>query len=100
MKDRNLVDCIEEIFEEMKNNYQCFIVTNDEIQISKDRFKYSIQWDRLNSEKQLLNWVIHLIGKKWITKELLRAFIEIVNEYQDLKLQVNFYPLQNFFSSK
>ncbi len=77
--DVNLIDILDEVFEDMKKTYQCFEITNEGIKISKDRVNYFVDWDRVKSEKELLNWVIHFFSKKWVTKDLLITFIEIVN---------------------
>lgn len=39
---------------------------------------YTIAWNRIRSEADLVSWIYHLSGKIWLTQERLRRFLELV----------------------
>lgn len=47
---------------------------------------YWIELDRIKTRAALLEWVHHLLGKNWVTKEMLEQFIEQVHTYRKWKL--------------
>jgi hypothetical protein len=47
-----------------------------------DKYHYWIELDRINTHRDLLEWVHHLNGKVWVTKEVLDDFIEAVFSYR------------------
>lgn len=42
---------------------------------------YWIELTRINDRAALIEWIYHLLGKTWITNELLEQFIELVCSY-------------------
>ena len=51
-----------------------------------DHYSYWIELTRINTPRDLLEWVHHLNGKVWVSKELLDDFIEAVFKYRDWTL--------------
>lgn len=43
-------------------------------------YPYDIQLSRIQDRESLLQWVSHLSGKTWMTRELIREFIRRVCE--------------------
>jgi len=39
---------------------------------------YTVAWDRIRNEADLLSWIYHLSGKEWFTRERLTRFLELV----------------------
>jgi len=50
---------------------------------------YDIQLDRIADYEGILRWSHHLSQKMWVTRELLREFIEVCATQLDLSLFVN-----------
>ena len=40
-----------------------------------DHYQYEIALDRINNPVKILQWVIHLTEKTWMTTELMRQFV-------------------------
>jgi hypothetical protein len=40
-----------------------------------DHYRYEIALDRINNPVKILQWVIHLAEKTWMTTELMRQFV-------------------------
>jgi len=72
-------------------------ITNEGIQISQGRVKYYVDWDRIKTEKELIDWVTHLSSKRWITKELLIELVLLVNKHQGLDYQIKFRDYSDRF---
>jgi hypothetical protein len=49
-------------------------------------YPYEVDLDRVNSEGDLLRWVLHLSSKDWMTCERLYFFIEAVGEVKHLRI--------------
>lgn len=47
-----------------------------------DKYHYWIELTRIKTHRDLLEWVHHLNGKVWVTKEVLDDFIEAVFSYR------------------
>jgi hypothetical protein len=56
------------------------VIENDQVVfITAD---YWIELTRINDRAALIEWIHHLLGKTWITNELLEQFIELVCNYR------------------
>ena len=51
--------------------------------------KYWIEIDRIKTVHDVVEWIHHLLGKSWITHEMLEQFIEKVYEYRKWKIYRN-----------
>ena len=49
-------------------------------------YEYVIELNRCNTEAKLLHWIHHLLGKSWMTLEILENFIEKVAGYHNLDI--------------
>ena len=47
---------------------------------------YEIDLARCSTHQEILNWTHHLIEKKWMSKALLRQFIQVALKANDLRL--------------
>ena len=43
-----------------------------------DHFSYWVELSRIPNHEALIEWIHHLMGKNWVTKEMLEQFIEKV----------------------
>lgn len=48
--------------------------------------QYWIELDRIKTRAALLEWIHHLLGKRWVTNDMLSDFIEKVCEIRKWKL--------------
>ncbi len=55
-------------------------IENGEIGFVKQN--YWIELNLIKTRKQLIGWIHHLVGKVWITNEMLDQFIEKVHAYR------------------
>jgi hypothetical protein len=62
-------------------------ITGDEVELIGQH--YSIELSRIKTRKALIEWIHHLLGKAWMTNELMEQFIEVVCKYQGWKLYEN-----------
>ena len=67
--------------EELKQ--QCYL--SDGVIVLNVGAEYFVELKRTNTKAKILNWVHHLSGKSWMTKELLRRFIELSCQANRLK---------------
>ena len=44
---------------------------------------YTIDIERVKTPEQVLNWLRHLSGKRWFTRQLCRDFINTLAEHSD-----------------
>lgn len=67
-----------------------FIIDSNSLKINiKDNVRpYQITWNRLITERQLIEWISHLSKKNWISKDQLNEFILIVNRENKFNLLV------------
>jgi len=49
-------------------------------------FYYDIELSRINTSDKLLSWTFHLLGKNWMTTDILRKFIELVSEHYNINI--------------
>lgn len=47
---------------------------------------YQIQFDRITTHAAILEWVLHLCGKEWVSPTMLRNVAEIAASHHKLKL--------------
>lgn len=75
---------------EQKQTDQKFIVGTDSLQIAikQGMRPYKINWNRLQTESQLIEWISHLSKKNWLSKNELNEFILIVNQHRQFNLLV------------
>ena len=62
----------EEVFR--RGNYLCL---RHRIGKSKETTLYDIELNRLNTPEKLYQWIIHLLEKNWITRDMLHRMVAI-----------------------
>ena len=45
------------------------------------RFPYEIELDRIDTPIQAYEWIIHLIEKNWVTREVLRSMVDVLQKH-------------------
>lgn len=50
-----------------------------------ESFFYDIELNRCDTIESVVGWVMHLIGKNWVTKEIIERFIAVAVDYHNLK---------------
>lgn len=48
--------------------------------------KYEIDLKRCSTHQEILAWVHHLVGKFWITPDLIEDFIELTTQYHRIEI--------------
>jgi len=43
---------------------------------------YEIRWDRLEDQNDLITWIEHIAGKRWVTPDVMREFIGAVRAHR------------------
>ena len=51
-----------------------YVKSNNTMQISVNDYPYEVDLDRINSERDLLAWVLHLSEKTWATTDIISEF--------------------------
>lgn len=49
-------------------------------------YEYHISLDRCRDFGEILNWVVHLTEKSWMTTDILRYFIKVACTQNDLEI--------------
>lgn len=49
-------------------------------------FYYDIELSRINTPDKLLCWIFHLLGKNWMTTDILRKFIELISKHHNINI--------------
>ena len=52
-------------------------------------YAYSIEEDRITSERDLLAWVRHLSRKTWADRKLIGEFVDVVANAKGFKLRIS-----------
>ena len=55
--------------------------------INFNNYEYFIEWNRINQPSKLLDWILHLTEKEWISVETIKQLILVVTE----KYKFNIY---------
>jgi hypothetical protein len=78
-RDKNYITTanMNEVLEKVKKGYDSVYV-NDGYIIIKSVDDYDIPLKKCKTAEEILEWVHHLLGKKWVSREIIRRFIEIV----------------------
>ena len=71
-----------------KSSYddKIMIVEGNDTCVINIAYPYEVDLDRIQSEADLLRWVLHLCKKTWMRTEALSIFIQKVGEYKGLKI--------------
>src|ERR1700730_11193941 len=59
-------------------------VRSNQTLLLRFQYDYEVDLDRINSERDLLSWALHLCGKAWMTSERVGQFIEAVAKIKKL----------------
>ena len=82
---KSLSDCMEEYRANQKKLDSKIYIEDDYIVLNID-YKYFIELDRCDTPNKLLHWIYHLLGKVWMTTELLENFIVKVAKYHNFDI--------------
>lgn len=54
------------------------------------RFPYEIELTRIDTEKKLLGWIVHLLEKNWVSREMLLRMVDVWQHHfkQTIELSV------------
>ncbi len=67
------------------------------IEIEGGLSTYDIAWNRIQNARQFTEWVLHLNGKKWMTGQLYKDFIDclrwVIREKTGELSPINFYKV-------
>ncbi|MCR9061645.1 MAG: hypothetical protein NXI02_30255 [Rhodobacteraceae bacterium] len=72
----------EELRENVKVEDGCIVINV--------RYPYEVDLDRCDTHEKILAWMLHLSGKNWATKEVLRRFANLAMSENNLEA-----PLHN-----
>ena len=75
----NLLESAESFINELTQLEQ-EVIAGDEGVIFTFVCDYTVHWNRIENERDLLSWVYHLTEKTWFTPERSRRFMELVAE--------------------
>ena len=64
-------------------------VRNTNVLLLRFQYDYEVDLDRIKSEAALLNWVLHLCEKTWMTTERMAFFIEAVAAIKNFNVHLN-----------
>jgi hypothetical protein len=76
---------INERWEEHRRKMHGQVVIEDG-QIGFPKYYYWIELNRINSYKKLVGWVTQLIGKEWITRDMLAEFMRKAGSRNNLNI--------------
>jgi len=74
------IDNFEEVIENEKRlQGQCYI--DGDVIVLNVRYPYEIERGSCATHSDIISWSVHLVEKNWITKELLRRFMVVAEEF-------------------
>ncbi len=50
-------------------------------------YEYPIELERINTTLKAYQWIMHLLGKSWITKEILSKMVLLLEKHFDYNLR-------------
>ena len=62
-------------------------VTCDGNYISLDN-SYHIELDRIDTKEKMLEWVLHLSGKDWVTRIMVHRMVEVACKFHKLSFRI------------
>jgi hypothetical protein len=76
--DSEWADLLEEFYRQ-----RIVYVRSNEVMLLRFRYDYEVDLDRINTERDLLAWTLHLCGKTWMNTERVSRFSKAVAVIKD-----------------
>ena len=73
----------------MKSDEEHITVSEKHITLTGGGYPYNIELNRCDTPEKLLGWIMHLAGKTWITKSILRGFINAACNKNGITINYN-----------
>lgn len=54
------------------------------------KFPYEIELNRIDTERKLLGWIVHLLEKNWVSREMLLRMVDVWQVHFKKQIDLNF----------
>jgi hypothetical protein len=78
---KEFLEVMSKIKSNVRNNKHSIDIIDDGV----PSHPYRIAKNRCNTEGKILDWILHLSGKKWITTQMIYDFAELAMEESGIK---------------